>query len=77
MNELLYDHSSVFIVSTLLVCMLFFTEIGFRAGNRKQAVANESIRSQNNSVLASMLGLLALLLGFTFSLALQRYEDRS
>ena len=77
MNELLYDHSSGLIVSTLFVCMLFFTEIGFRAGNRKQLVANESIRSQTNSVLASMLGLLALLLGFTFSLALQRYEDRS
>jgi len=77
MNEFLYDHSSVLIVSTLFVCMLFFTEVGFRAGSRKQLVANESIRSQANSVLASMLGLLALLLGFTFSLALQRYEDRS
>jgi hypothetical protein len=77
MNELLYGHSSVLIVSTLFLCMLFFTEIGFRTGSRKRGTANESIKSQTNSVLASMLGLLALLLGFTFSLALQRYEDRS
>jgi len=77
MNELLYDHSSVLIVATLFLCMLVFTEIGFRVGNRTKLTANESIKSQTNSVLASMLGLLALLLGFTFSLALQRYEDRS
>lgn len=32
---------------------------------------------QANAVLAAMLGLLALLLAFTFSAALQRYEDRS
>jgi hypothetical protein len=77
MNELLYDHSSVSIISILFLCTLLVTEIGFRAGNRNKVAANESIKSQTNSVMASMLGLLALLLGFSFSLALQRYEDRS
>ncbi len=42
----------------------------------RQASATEAI-TQANAVLASMLGLLALLLAFTFSAALQRYEDRS
>lgn len=51
-------------------------EIGFRNGRRKQASATEAI-TQANAVLASMLGLLALLLAFTFSAALQRYDHRS
>lgn len=72
----MYNQSSVLIVLGLFVCMLLAMEIGFRSGHRKKMIAPEAIR-QANSVLASMLGLLALLLAFTFSAALQRYEDRS
>ena len=42
-----------------------------QTGERAEAI------TQANAVLVSMLGLLALLLAFTFSAALQRYEDRS
>jgi len=76
MKEIMYSQSSVLIVSGLFVLMLLATEIGVRAGRRRQASATEAI-TQANAVLASMLGLLALLLAFTFSAALQRYEDRS
>ncbi|MEF8768895.1 hypothetical protein [Candidatus Accumulibacter contiguus] len=76
MKEIMYDHNSVLIVSALFVCMLLAMEIGFRSGRRKQACATEAI-TQANAVLAAMLGLLALLLAFTFSAALQRYENRS
>ena len=76
MREIMYSHSSVLIVSGLFIFMLLAMEIGFRSGRRKQASATEAI-TQANSVLAAMLGLLALLLAFTFSAALQRYEDRS
>lgn len=74
----MYDQSSVLIVSVLFLCMLLSVEIGFRirSRQRKQAVAAEAI-AQANAVLVSMLGLLALLLAFTFSAALQRYDDRS
>ena len=72
----MYSQSSVLIVSGLFIFMLLAMEIGFRSGRRKQASATEAI-TQANSVLVSMLGLLALLLAFTFSAALQRYEDRS
>lgn len=72
----MYSQSSVLIVSGLFVFMLLAMEIGFRSGHRKQARVAEAI-TQANSVLVSMLGLLALLLAFTFSAALQRYEDRS
>jgi len=77
MNELMYSQSSLVIVAGLLVCMLLGVEIGYRVGRRRSAAATEAIRLQVNTVLAAMLGLLALLLGFTYSLALQRYEDRS
>ena len=72
----MYNQSSVLIVSGLVVFMVLAMEAGFRTGRRKQANATEAI-TQANAVLASMLGLLALLLAFTFSAALQRYEDRS
>lgn len=72
----MYSQSSVLIVSGLFIFMLLAMEIGFRSGRRKQASATEAI-TQANAVLAAMLGLLALLLAFTFSAALQRYEDRS
>jgi ABC-type multidrug transport system fused ATPase/permease subunit len=76
MREIMYSHSSVLIVSILFICMLLAMEIGFRSGRRKQTSATEAI-TQANAVLAAMLGLLALLLAFTFSAALQRYENRS
>lgn len=72
----MYSQSSFLIVLGLLIFMLLAMEIGFRNGRRKQASVAEAI-TQANSVLVSMLGLLALLLAFTFSAALQRYEDRS
>lgn len=72
----MYSQSSFLIVSGLFILMVLAMEIGFRSGLRKQAKATEAI-TQANAVLVSMLGLLALLLAFTFSAALQRYEDRS
>lgn len=74
----MYEQSSILIVSVLFLCMLLSIEISFRirSRRRKQAIATEAI-TQANAVLVSMLGLLALLLAFTFSAALQRYDDRS
>jgi ABC-type multidrug transport system fused ATPase/permease subunit len=76
MREIMYSQSSFLIVLGLFIFMLLAMEIGFRSGRRRQASVAEAI-TQANSVLVSMLGLLALLLAFTFSAALQRFEDRS
>jgi ABC-type multidrug transport system fused ATPase/permease subunit len=76
MREIMYSQSSFLIVLGLLIVMLLATEVGFRNGRSRQTLVTEAI-AQANSVLVSMLGLLALLLAFTFSAALQRYEDRS
>ena len=76
MTEIMYSQSSVLIVSALFVAMLLAMEVGFRSGRHKRARTTEAV-TQANAVLVSMLGLLALLLAFTFSAALQRFEDRS
>lgn len=72
----MYSQNSFLIVLGLFIFMLLAMEIGYQSGRRKQASAAEAI-TQANAVLVSMLGLLALLLAFTFSAALQRYENRS
>lgn len=73
----MYNLSSVLIVGILCVLLLLAIESGYRLGLRLNRGANDSIKSQINTIQASLLGVLALLLGFTFSLALQRYDNRS
>lgn len=73
----MYDHSSLLIVGLLFLGLLVAIELGFRLGDRIAESASDSARAQVNTIQASLLGVLALLLGFTFSLALQRYDARS
>lgn len=77
MNEIMYDHSSILIVAVLFAILVAATEAGHRFGGRFIAETTESARGQINTIQASLLGVLALLLGFTFSLALQRFDSRS
>jgi hypothetical protein len=73
----MYDHSSVLIVAILFAALIIATESGYRIGRRFGHGTSESSKSQVNSIQASILGVLALLLGFTFSLSLQRFDSRS
>lgn len=73
----MYDHSSLLIVGLLFLGLLISIEVGFRLGRRIANSADDSAKAQINTIQASLLGVLALLLGFTFSLALQRYDARS
>lgn len=77
MKEVMYNHSSLVIVLILCSLLLVAIECGFRFGLRINHAVNDSIKSQVNTIQASLLGVLALLLGFTFSLALQRYDSRA
>lgn len=72
--ELLYSHSSVAITAGLFVLIMVFNEIGFHIGRFVQGCTNNEIKSLTGSIQASILGLLALLLGFTFSMSMQRYD---
>jgi len=63
----------------LLACIGIFVvalEFGFRIGRRRQATADDSDKTHANALHGAMLGLLALLLGFTFAMAVSRYENR-
>lgn len=77
MQEFMYDLSSVTIAVVLFVSMALAIEAGYRIGRRHQVSANDSSKAHVNTIQASLLGILALLLGFTFSLSLQRYDSRS
>ncbi|MEO1139033.1 MAG: hypothetical protein AAFW87_06215 [Pseudomonadota bacterium] len=76
-QEVLYDIDSIFIVLGLLASMLAAMAIAYVFGRKRYRQATEEFRSQTTAVQGSLLGLLALLLGFTFSLALSRHDDRS
>jgi hypothetical protein len=77
MNEFFYDIDSSLIAAVLLVSLGLVIEIGYRVGRARQGRVNEASREHINGLQSSILGILALLLGFTFSLALQRFDSRS
>ena len=77
MREFMYDLNSVWIAGILFVSMVVAVEAGYRIGLRTRAAASDSSKAHISAVQASLLGILALLLGFTFSLSLQRFNSRS
>jgi hypothetical protein len=75
-TELLYQQPAVLIAFVLLGLMLLGAELGYRLGRRGCQSHNELTRVQVISIQAATLGLLALLIGFTFAMALSRFEYR-
>jgi hypothetical protein len=76
-QELLYGYSSVAIAASLFIAIIVFNEAGFRIGRFVQARTGSEVKTLTGSIQASILGLLALLLGFTFSMSMQRFDNRS
>lgn len=66
------------VVLTLIMLISFFAaiEIGFRLGRRRSAGADDDFKSHIGSLQAALLGLLALLIGFVFAMAVSRYDTR-
>lgn len=78
MREAIYSQDGILIVAVLLLGMLISAEFGFRIrGRRRERAGAVEAVAQANAILVSMLGLLSLLLAFTFSAALQRFDNRS
>lgn len=77
MREIMYDKNSFLIAAILFVSMVAVIEIGSWLGLRRASSTVKSIRTQLNGLQGSLLGILALLLGFTFSQSLQRFDIRS
>jgi uncharacterized membrane protein (Fun14 family) len=77
MTESLYAVPSAVIALALLCLMAACLEIGHRLGRARANTSTEASREHINGIQSAFLGLLALLLAFTFSLALQRFDSRS
>ncbi|MBU7580607.1 MAG: hypothetical protein KAF27_09055 [Porphyrobacter sp.] len=73
-----WSWSLVLVVPLLLLAMLFAHEAGMRLHTRLRRADDDSqsVSSDEGFILSGVLGLLALLMGFSFSMALGRLEDR-
>lgn len=67
------DHRLIAVV--MLALLAAAGEMGFRSGFRKRDL-QDSYRSLVTSISAAMMGLLALLLGFTLSMGVSRWDER-
>ena len=70
-HSLLFDLDAVYIVIILFFSMLIAVWIGYKTGLKKTKTENK-----NPEISSSLLGLLALILGFTFAMSGSRYENR-
>jgi len=77
MDEWMYNINNGLIAFVLLVSMVGAIELGFRLGLRKNHTATADSKAHINTIQSSILGILALILGFTLSLSLQRFDSRS
>jgi len=64
------------LIFTALIVLLVMAEAGFRIGLRLHQSKDEARRSQISGVQAAVLGMLGLLLGFTFAMGVNRYDAR-
>lgn len=76
-TEIMYNVNSLLVVTILLTLILTAYEICFRLGRYYQNITDQEIKLQTSSIQGGILGLLALLLGFTFNMALQRFDSRT
>ncbi len=73
----LFAFSSISISVVLFIAILACNELCYRIGVMVQSRTDDEVKALTGSVQASVLGLLALLLGFTFSMSMQRFDNRS
>jgi len=76
-KEYLYELNSILIVAVLFVLILLAQEAGYRIGRHHQRKTDKDVKAQTNTIQASTLGLLALILGFAFSMSLDTYNNRT
>ncbi|WP_372760730.1 hypothetical protein [Litorivivens sp.] len=76
-QQLLYGFSSIAITFVLFALIIGCNEAGFRIGRFVQRQTNDEVKTLTGAIQGSILGLLALMLGFTFSMSMQRYDARN
>lgn len=73
-EKILNSNTLVFLIVAGI--LLLATEFGFRFGQQAPSDRHRQFQSQCGAVQAALLGLLGLLLGFTFAMAVNRFEVR-
>ena len=78
LNSLVDDalHSDVVILLVVGAVLFSAAEIGYRIGSRHGPERRKAHQGQSGSLQGALLGLLGLLLGFTFAMSVGRYEAR-
>lgn len=69
--------SSVLISVLLCGFIMVAHELGLRWGNYRLIHADSDTKSQSLAIQGGLLGVFALILGFTFSMSIQCYDERS
>jgi len=77
MREMTYDIPSWIIAVLLLVGMAIAMEIGYRTTRRTRGLPSAVSKRNVSAMQTSILLILALVLGFSLSVALQRFDQRS
>jgi hypothetical protein len=75
-NYMLLKMSLIALLIAAVAIFLVAIELGYRLGKRRQGNSDEPDKSHTNALQGAMLGLLALLLGFTFAMAVTRFDNR-
>lgn len=71
------DHLPLWVFfSTVLVVTFLSTEVGHRVGEWRLRKRGSEPQASLGTIVAAMLGLLAFMLGFTFNVALSRFDER-
>ena len=76
MTEILYERSEALIAVVLVGSLALAGELGYRLGRRRRHAPAPREEAQFTSIEGALLALLSLLLGFSFAMALSRFEYR-
>lgn len=75
-NDLIYGIGQGWLFIIFVVGFYLSAEIGFRFARRSANKVGKEATSHISTIEAALLGLLALLLGFAFSMSMSRYDSR-
>jgi hypothetical protein len=74
--HIFYMVDQLALFGALVVAFLLVLEVGFWIGRHNSLKADTSTHEHVSSLQSALLGLLALLLGFTFAMSISRYDTR-
>ncbi len=75
-GEWLYGTNQLLISAVLMVLLVLASQVGYWVGAKPAFTLSDVGKSHLSTIFGGILGLLALLLGFTFAMSLSRYDHR-